>query len=312
MTRRNLLGAALAGLSVPAIGACSSGAETGGSPPTPAAPTEPDTTNFAVTNAVVFDGERVLDADTVVVRDGLLDEIITGPPSAGVEVLDAKGRVLLPGLIDAHVHIATRLSRPALRFGTTTMFEMFGPVASSFRADRTSMTQPKGADVWTAGILVTAPEGHGTQFGEIPTVDADTDIPGFVANRLDKGSDYIKLVIEDGGLYGGSLNTLTPEQVEAVVAAAHDHGVLAVAHVATCAHAAIAVAAGVDALVHAPGDGHVRSRGARAGRYRSDQPGDHFRCEYPARDAASGRRGPSRRGRAGRGHVRPGRPARAH
>jgi imidazolonepropionase-like amidohydrolase len=55
---------------------------------------------IAITDVRVFDGQRLLDPATVVI-DG--DRIGTDP--AGAEVVDGVGGVLLPGLIDAHVHL---------------------------------------------------------------------------------------------------------------------------------------------------------------------------------------------------------------
>lgn len=72
-----------------------------------------------------------------------------------------------------------------------------------------------------------------------------------------EGSDYIKVFIEDGRLGPRRYQRLSDRQVRDVVAATHDHGLMAVAHVSTVADAVIAVGAGVDALVHAPPDDHV-------------------------------------------------------
>jgi imidazolonepropionase-like amidohydrolase len=56
-----------------------------------------------IRGARVFDGVAVTDADSVVVRDGLIVEVGVGLPAPeGAEVVDAPGGTLLPGLIDAH------------------------------------------------------------------------------------------------------------------------------------------------------------------------------------------------------------------
>ena len=45
---------------------------------------------------------------------------------AGAEVIDGKGKTLLPGLIDAHTHVFTEDAlRQALIFGVTTELDMF-------------------------------------------------------------------------------------------------------------------------------------------------------------------------------------------
>src|SRR5690606_12863607 len=102
------------------------------------------------------------------------------------------------------------------------------------------------ADMWSAGILVTAPGGHGTQFGlDIPTLTSPSRAESFVTARVAEGSDYIKLVLEPS-----ASATLSPEEAAAVVQAAHDNGKLAIAHVSTLADAKAAVEAGVDGLAH--------------------------------------------------------------
>ncbi len=58
---------------------------------------------------------------TVVLRGGRIESIGTGAAPAGTKVLDLRGRYLLPGLVDAHVHIANlRAMRTALESGVTT------------------------------------------------------------------------------------------------------------------------------------------------------------------------------------------------
>ena len=105
----------------------------------------------------------------------------------------------------------------------------------------------------------------------MPTLEADTDPEAWVAARAAEGSDYIKIVLEDGHTLGLELPTLNGEQVAGLVAAAHHHGLLAVAHVGSGDEALTALGAGVDGLVHlfvdrAPGDELAR-RAAASGAF---------------------------------------------
>ncbi|MGH9815123.1 MAG: hypothetical protein ACRD6I_03500, partial [Candidatus Acidiferrales bacterium] len=64
---------------------------------------------------------------TVVVRNGRIAEVRAGaaPAEAGARVIDLKGKWLLPGFIDGHVHITDRRgARLALRSGVTTARSM--------------------------------------------------------------------------------------------------------------------------------------------------------------------------------------------
>ncbi|MBR7825955.1 hypothetical protein KDK95_06520 [Actinospica sp. MGRD01-02] len=113
---------------------------------------------FAVTNVRVFDGETVLDADTVRCTDGAIVSVGHGAP-AGVELIDGCGGMLLPGLIDAHVHPTDDGLRQALSFGVTTVFEMGGPPRSP--EDRARIAADDDlADILSAGLPLTAVCGH--------------------------------------------------------------------------------------------------------------------------------------------------------
>lgn len=209
----------------------------------------------AITNARVFDGTRVLPKATVIVTDGKIAAVgeKLAPPE-GAEVIDAAGATLLPGLIDAHTHTwnATQLER-ALVFGVTTELDMFtvASVAEMMRAEQAKTGAPKRADLFSAGILATAPGGHGTEYGfEIPTLTKPEEAPAWVAARVAEGSDYIKIVADGGKAWGHSIPTLDDATIAAVIAEAHKHGKLAVLHISTQEDAKKGLAAGADSLIH--------------------------------------------------------------
>lgn len=207
----------------------------------------------AITGVRLFDGERVIEQATILLEGGVVRDAGAGPAiPAGATVIDGRGKTALPGLIDAHVHVFGPAREDALRFGVTTLLDMFRPLmdAAQVRAERESVAPTARADLFSAGYLATAPGGHGTQYGFPVPTPTTADADAWVAARLAEGSDYIKIVIEDGSSWGGELPTLAPDTVRALVAAAHARGVLAVAHVSTRADARLALEAGVDGLMH--------------------------------------------------------------
>ena len=65
--------------------------------------------NLVVTNARILDGKGgVIDRGSVVVRDGKIVSVSSGAATNvdGAQTIDAQGRTLMPGFIDAHRHIA--------------------------------------------------------------------------------------------------------------------------------------------------------------------------------------------------------------
>lgn len=229
--------------------------------PTPQTPTPADAAGatpsadaaVALINARVFDGEQVHERATLVIADGRVRALAADPPlPEGTRRIDLAGKTVMPGLIDAHVHSFGSARADALRFGVTTLLDMFRPPFDFARthAERDDLAPTDRADLYSAGFLATAPGGHGTQYGiEVPTLTAPEQAADWVADRKAEGSDWIKIVIEPG--WGNHrLPTLDAPMVEALVDAAHEHGLLAVAHVSTAADAEMAVDAGIDGLVH--------------------------------------------------------------
>lgn len=205
-------------------------------------------------NVRVFDGTRMLDAQDVLIQSGRIAKMgpsLTAP--AGAVTIDGRGKTLLPGLIDSHTHTWGDASKTALMFGVTTELDMFSDAAAA-RAARAEQVAGKAndrADLFSAGTLVTVPKGHGTEYGmTIPTITEPDSAQAFVDARIAEGSDYIKLVYDDGHTYGMSFPTLSKETMRAVIAAAHKRGKLAVVHIGDLAGARDAVDAGADGLVH--------------------------------------------------------------
>ena len=206
---------------------------------------------LAIRGARVFDGARALGVATVVVRGDRIAAV--GPDVAippGAQVIDGTGKTLLPGLIDAHIHIwnAEQLHQAAV-FGVTTALDML-TVPKTIAQIRASGRHDL-ADVRSAGFAATAPGGHGTEYGfDAPTLSTPEQAQAFVDARLAEGSDYIKIIADDGSVYGIHFPTLDRATVAAVIAAAHRRGKLAVIHIATQADARAAIGAGVDGLAH--------------------------------------------------------------
>ena len=65
--------------------------------------------SILIKNAIIFDGvnEKLLEGQQVYIEGGIITKMAkTISPSATTTVIDAKGKVMTPGLIDAHYHLA--------------------------------------------------------------------------------------------------------------------------------------------------------------------------------------------------------------
>ncbi|MFJ1647144.1 amidohydrolase family protein [Streptomyces sp. NPDC088258] len=227
----------------------------------------------AIVNGRVFDGEHVL-RDTTVVLDGARIAAVGGEPPAGADIVDAGGGTLLPGLFDAHVHTSDDALALALRFGITTELEMQG---LNTRTGRAHITENDSlADVRSAGFGITPPGGHpselmpkgfkpgggGGQGGradrpaprEMPLMPFSTtpeEAVAFVPRLVAAGSDYIKFMVDDGTVEGHpGLPMLDQATLNAGVAEAHRHGMLAIAHTLTVDATRMAIEAGIDGFAH--------------------------------------------------------------
>jgi imidazolonepropionase-like amidohydrolase len=226
------------------------------SPQNPAAGL-PDGGKLAITNVRVFDGRQLVPGRTVVISGGRI-----GTDPAGAQVIDGDGGVLLPGLIDAHVHLDGPGRLAALAgYGVTTALDM-ASVPEETAAWRGQAGPAGQADFRSAGIPAIAPgslHSHIPGVGERGLIAGPDEAKRFVADRIAEGSDYIKIVV------GSPFADHEQATIDALVAAAHEHGKLVVAHASSVESVAKAQAAGADVLTHAPRDGVLDAGGvARA------------------------------------------------
>jgi imidazolonepropionase-like amidohydrolase len=220
-----------------------------------------------IVGARVFDGERSLGPATVVVDDaGTIGSVEPGERAPVDGEVDARGATLLPGLIDAHVHLrgAGNLGQD-LRHGVTTVLDMFSaPPQFTAMLRRRAGSRDDEADLRSSGLMAGAVDGWPAVMlppdptgWRMPGLAGPDDAERFVADREREGSDYLKVFVENAA--DVSRPTLSPETVAAVCGAARRRGLLTVAHAPTRWAFATARAAGVDVLTHLPLDGPVEA-----------------------------------------------------
>lgn len=206
-------------------------------------------TKTAITNVRVFDGEQLTAPKTILIDGELISDDVTQPD----EEIDGNGAVLLPGLIDAHVHLSSKEELQKLcQAGVTTALNMgfLPPPLTDYVRGQPGMT-----DIRTTGSGATAPGSKLSRAMRMLAPDSlisnAEEAKQFVANRVAQGSDYIKIIAEvPNGPDQSTLNSL--------VIAAREHGKLTVAHAPSYPATAMAQEAGVDVLTHVPLDKPLR------------------------------------------------------
>jgi imidazolonepropionase-like amidohydrolase len=218
---------------------------------------------LALINAMVIDVEsgETREGATLVLADGRIVSVGTSAPPSGARVIDLGGRAVLPGLIDAHVHIASLPQmRAALESGVTTVRSagVSGYVDVGLR-ELVRRGHVAGPEVLAAGYHVRtfpAPElflsdpDLGDLMRGVTTVDG---LRRVVRANLSHGVDWIKVNATERA---GTPDTdprkqmFSEAELKAIVdeAATRGVGVAAHAHGAEGAHAA--VRAGVRSIEH--------------------------------------------------------------
>jgi imidazolonepropionase-like amidohydrolase len=209
-----------------------------------------------IQNARVFDGDRVIPRASVLVHDGKIQEVglrIRAPKN--VHVVDGTGKTLIPGLIDAHTHIRSRRDlEQSVVFGVTSDISMLMDLqlAIAEKAEQNSNKASDRADLFSSGYAATAPGGHGTEYGlKFPTLTGPEGAQAWVDDRIAEGADFIKIIYEYGGDTGhGGRPSIDKATLQALIAAAHARGKLAVVHIHSEQQAMDAIGSGADGLAH--------------------------------------------------------------
>ena len=211
--------------------------------------------SFSVVNAKIFDGYRSIPATSIRVEDGVLTQIgSAGTIESDPAAIDARGGTLLPGFIDAHVHLLPGSLRQAATFGVTTLIDQFSK-PDLIASEAINRARPGYSDFRTSSIGATAPGGHPTMaYSPFPYLEDSDDAQSFVADRLAEGATHIKVLYEDGSTSPHATPTLSLNAIRALVHAAHEANLIVVAHATTSKAAIQVIRCGVDVLAHAPFD----------------------------------------------------------
>ena len=217
-------------------------------------------TAFEGARVVVGDGSAPIENATIVVRDTRIEAV---GPAGSVQVpegagrVDLSGKTVIPGIIDAHVHLRSEsrdtlvedLERRAY-YGVVAAVTMGSDQGDiPFQVRNESMTMPNAARYLTAGRGITAPEPGR---GEVPFwVTTPEEARAAVQENAKRKVDIIKIWVDDRD---NKYKKLTPELYGAVIEEAHRQGIRVTAHIFELEDAKGLVKAGLDAFAHSVRD----------------------------------------------------------
>src|SRR5690349_4787074 len=179
--------------------------------------------NLTITNARILDGTgRVIDRGSIVVRDGKIASVTATPTAAGAgRTINAAGKTVMPGFIDAHRHIVTGdpgqwlMQRAPQQFqefleaGFTTVLCAIDPPQAIEARKRIEAGQMKGPRLYIGAFLPVAgptgppPNGDPARTDPArgplpatpaPAIPADATIKA-VEDARQAGYDYLKVVL---------------------------------------------------------------------------------------------------------------------
>ncbi|MBI4477976.1 MAG: amidohydrolase family protein [Acidobacteria bacterium] len=223
----------------------------------------PSTTRtVAFVGAKLFDGTgaALVDPATIVVSNGKIDQVgssSTIKVPSGAERLDVSGKIITPGLINAHGHVGDTVGlqsdpkfytaehiRRQLQlyasYGVTTVFSLGGDREHGFSVRDALSKQPDTARLFVAGDVIT---------GKTPE-----EARASVYRMADLKADIIKIRVDDNL---GASTKMAPEVYRAVIDAAHQRGLRVAAHIFYLDDAKALLKAGVDFIAHSVRDKEV-------------------------------------------------------
>jgi imidazolonepropionase-like amidohydrolase len=228
---------------------------------------------------------RPVEHVAVDIRDGRIREVCSAAGAPPDGAIDVGGRYLLPGLIDAHIHLTddpkmlgdhgpapplqgedprprelvyfalANAARALLRAGITSIREVgcYDDNAIVLReAIRLGITE--GPRLLTCGRIISATAPGGRIFNTMyEEADGPWEMRRAVRKQFRRGADYIKVMA------GGARSVeredpepaqLTRDEIEALVDEAHRLGLRVAAHAEGLGAVRLAVEAGVDTVEH--------------------------------------------------------------
>ncbi len=196
-------------------------------------------------------GRPAIEDATLVIRNGRIEAVgrrVKVP--AGANRIDAKGRTIIPGLINAHGHVndAAQLG-VYLRDGITTVLSLGGEKEFALREQCASATPGTVPHLYVAGPIQDSTAIPGAVAVKTPE-EARKSVDELIRNK----PDIVKVRVDD---FLGARPKMSSEAYQAVIDEAHKNGFRTAAHIVLLEDAKGVLRAGVDYIAHSVRDREV-------------------------------------------------------
>lgn len=234
-----------------------------------ASPAQAQQPAVAFEHVIVIDGTgrpAIPDA-TVLVEGERIARVARGaiPLPPGVRRIDGRGKHLIPGLMDVHIHLhggmgplpdertGIRALQSYIYCGVTTVLDVGNHPDFIFALrDKQLSRKFVSARLLAAGGIVTYPGSHGGKVGGPGTlVDSWPQAIPVLDAAIARHPDFLKLTYEEEGWGTRPMIPLLPiPLMQHIIEYFNDHGIRSTVHISSEIRAREAIFVGVDTLAH--------------------------------------------------------------
>jgi imidazolonepropionase-like amidohydrolase len=222
-----------------------------GSPHRASAPSADHAQAWVGARVIDGTGRPAMENATLLIRNGRIEEVgkkVKVPEEA--ERIDATGKTIIPGLINAHGHVNdTAQLGVYLRDGITTVLSLGGDKEFELREENAKAAPGTAPHLYVAG-----PIRDSTAIPGAIAVTTPEEARKSVDELAKSKPDIIKLRVDD---FLGARPKMSPEVYRAVIEEAHKDGFRTAAHVVLLDDAKGVLEAGVDYIAHSVRDREV-------------------------------------------------------
>jgi imidazolonepropionase-like amidohydrolase len=221
---------------------------------------------------------------TLLIENGRIRSTnLTGPITQDMQVINGEGKWLIPGMVDAHIHLfqsgglytrpdvvdltefrtyeaerawlketAPDLLKRYLRCGITSVIDVGGPMYN-YEIRKQYSDSTAYPNLFLTGPLVSTYQPEAFQIDDPPIIKVNTkeEAVELVKKQLPYKPDFIKIWYI---VFPGQSAETTYDIVQATIEESHRHGLKVAVHATQLETARLAVQAGADILVHSVDD----------------------------------------------------------